>query len=566
MSVEMPRILVIDDEEIIRHLLSRTLGEKGYEIEIAKDGSVALGKIKRNFFNLLIADLKMPKIDGMEVLKEIKKGNPYIEVIIITGYPTIESAVEAIKIGAYDFISKPFDIQEMESTVSRCLEKQKFALNHIELSELMTFFEISKTIIATTSLDSLLELILDAALGIVKVKRGSLLLVDERTKELKIKVARGLSGEVISNTRIKLGEGICGRVVKEKKPVLVTDIEQDSKFQSNNKSQYETNSFLSIPLVSKYLQENVLGVINITDKISGESFTEREQTLLSVLAGQAVAVIENYKLYSQLQDKIENSNRIIKELNETQNQLIQSEKMAAVGQLAFGIAHEIRNPLGIILVGVEFLKNKVVNKKEEVTRESVKKIKQSIDRANNIIIDLLKFSRASQLELQSVNVCKTMDEVISLIKNHAYLNNVQIKRNYTKKDFRGKADPTMLQQAFFNLCINAIDAMPKGGKLCINVYLGKREEAGRKRVIIEIEDTGKGIPKDKLSKIFEPFFTTKGPGKGTGLGLSIVHLILERHNATIEVESQAGKGTKFIIRLPRAKNIPDITKEGENGR
>ena len=549
----MPRILVIDDEKIIRRLLSRTLGERGYEIETAEDGSVALEKIKRNFFNLLIVDLKMPNVDGMDVLKEIKKSNPYIEVIILTGYPTVELAVKAIKMGAFDFIRKPFDIQEMESTVSSCLEKQKFAINHIELSELITFFEISKRIIATTSLDSFLELILDVALGVVKAKRGSLLLLDERTKELNIKMARGLSEEkVISNTRIELGEGICDRVVREKKPVLVTDIEQDPRFQKENKSQYETKSFLSIPLVSKYPQENVLGVINITDKISGESFTGREQTLLSVLAGQAVAAIENYKLYNQLQDKIEDSNRIIKELNETQNQLIQSEKMAAVGQLASGIAHEIRSPLAIIQEGVEFLGNSL-QQKDRLTEESIQRIKHCVDRANIIIIELLKFSKISELKLQSVNICELLESTIGLIRNQANLSNVKIIKNFPEKDIQIKADYNMLQQAFFNLCINAIDAMPKGGRLGISMYWEKAKK-GKNKVIIEIKDTGKGIPKDKLSKIFDPFFTTKEPAKGTGLGLSIVRLILERHKATIEVESQVGKGTKFIIKLPASKN------------
>jgi signal transduction histidine kinase len=178
---------------------------------------------------------------------------------------------------------------------------------------------------------------------------------------------------------------------------------------------------------------------------------------------------------------------------------------------------------------------------------------QSIDRANNIITTLLKFSRAAQLNLQPVNVCKTMDAAVSLIKNQAILKNVRIKINYKDKDLEVRVDPNLLQQAFFNLCINAIDAMPKGGKLFINVHQEETEEASKK-IVIAIIDTGKGIPKDKLSRIFEPFFTTKPPGEGTGLGLSIVHLILERHNATIDVESRVGEGTKFVIKLPVTTN------------
>ena len=549
-SVEKSRILVIDDEQIIRDLFLQTLGE-GYHVETVEDGNVALEKIKGSFFNLLITDVKMPKVDGLMVLKEIKKINPYIEVIIITGYPTIESAVEAIKIGAFDFICKPFDIQAMASIVDRCLERQKFNIDHVELGELMALFEISKTITDYKDLDTLLGQIFDSALRVVKAKSGSLLLFDEESGDLRIKAARGLSEEVIRNTKIKVGEVMADEATPEGNSALTTHIDQDSGFPRNGQRRHGIKPFLSISLASKnsYSRGNVLGVININEKVSGENFTEREQALLSILASQAVIAIENYRLYSQLQDKIGDLKGMIKELEETRNQLIQSEKLTAVGHLAFGIAHEIRNPLGIILEGVKFVQERI-GREDTISEESIDKIKKSVDRANKIIVDLLKFSRASKLQMQPVNVCGIMDEVASLIKNQAYLNNVQINRNYQKPDIQVMADPNMLRQAFFNLCINAIDAMPKEGQLSLNIYPVRNAERNENNVIVEIIDTGKGIPEGILPNIFNPFFTTKEPGKGTGLGLSIVHLILERHNGTVDVETKVNEGTKFTVKLP----------------
>ena len=558
--MEKNRILVLDDELVIQQLLVRAFTEDRYQVEAAEDSNAALKRMKEEPFDLLITDLKMPRVSGMDVLKEMKSVNPYMEVIIITGYPTVESAVEAVKMGAFDFVCKPFDLAEMKTTVTRCLEKQKFSSNYVKLSELTTLFEISKTISISTNIKSLLDRILDSALGIVKARRGSILLLDENTGKLIVSAARGLSEEVIDNTRIPLGEGIAGKVDKEGKPVLVSGAEQAPGLRDS--SRYETNSFLSIPLVSKYSDspENTLGVINITDKISQDNFTERDQALLFVLAGQAAAAIENADIYTQLQSKILTLGQTIDRLNQTQNQLIQSEKMAAVGQLAFGIAHEIRNPLGIILGGVEFFE-KHLGHKDGINKEVVEKLKESIDRANNIIVDLLRFSRTSELETQSVDICALMGEVVSLIKNQARLKNVRIVKKYPDSALFVLAEPNLLCQVFFNLCINAIGSMPAGGRLTLNIYSG--QGAGEnKGVIVEIVDTGEGIPKDILSRIFEPFFTTKEPGQGAGLGLSIVHLILERHKGAIAAESAVGKGTKFTIRLPFFD--PGVSAKGES--
>ncbi len=536
--MDKQKILVVDDEAIIRQLLTRSLLKEGYEVETAEDGNIALEKAKKTSFNLLITDLKMPKKDGMEVLKEVKRTNPYVELIILTGYPTIETAVEAVRIGAFDFICKPFDVQAMLTTIKQCLEKQKYQIKHIELSELMTFAEITRLITSVFELEPLFNRILDSALSITKAKRGSLMLIDPKTRALNVKAARGLDKNIIRNTEINLNEDISDKAVQGKEQAL-------------------TSSTLNIPLVSisSRSKGNALGMLNISDKVSEESFTEREKTLVFVLAGQAAVAIENAGLYLQLQENIDGLRKVIAQLNDTQNQLIQTEKLAAVGHLAFGIAHEIRNPLGIILGGVELLNNTLC-KNDNASDEVVGKIKNSIDRANNIIVDLLKFSRASKLELKLVDLGKLLDEAAALVASRARLSNVEIEKNFPKENVRVNADETVLRQVFFNLYTNALDAMPKEGRLKLSISLnGKNKENNGKKenfVTVEVADTGKGIREEELSNIFNPFFTTKEPGKGTGLGLSIAHLILERHNGRIDVKSKVNEGTTFVVKLPQA--------------
>jgi len=255
------------------------------------------------------------------------------------------------------------------------------------------------------------------------------------------------------------------------------------------------------------------------------------------------------------------------ELKETQDQLIQNEKMAAIGRLTSGVAHQIRNPLGIILMGVEYLDN-TLSEKDEQCAGSIKIIKQAVGRANKIIVDILQFSRKAELKFESVDVCELLDNTISLVERSENLKNIKINRNYPKEPVKCKADKNMLQQVVVNLLNNAVDAIQKGGEIKVNVFcklasklnikVGRRADdyfkIGDKMAVVEIEDTGEGIPEDLLLKIFEPFFTTKETEKGTGLGLSLAHLIIDRHKGSIEVESEVNKGTKFIINLQLGNN------------
>jgi signal transduction histidine kinase len=288
----------------------------------------------------------------------------------------------------------------------------------------------------------------------------------------------------------------------------------------------------------------------VGDREDGGPFTEREYTLLLVLAGEVGIAIENSNLYADLQSKIVQLEHVVQELNNTQNQLIQSEKLASIGQLASGIAHEIRNPLGTILSGLEFLSSTIAGK-DSTADEAIGRMKQSISRANNIIVELLKFSRASKMELKTVDMRGLLDEVVDLLENQIKTANICVKKNYPGDPAWVCIDITLMRQVIFNLITNAIDAMPNGGELTMSL---RREtgEQGQSEVVVEIGDTGCGIPEDKINRIFDPFFTTKEPGKGTGLGLSISHLILERHKAAISVKSLIEKGTTFTLRFSGA--------------
>lgn len=242
-------------------------------------------------------------------------------------------------------------------------------------------------------------------------------------------------------------------------------------------------------------------------------------------------------------DDLENTNLKLKNM---QKQLIQSEKMAAVGQLAAGVAHEIKNPLAIISLCVDELETTV--SPTEKQKRYFEMVRNSTIRANKVIVELLNFSRTSEIALLPINVREAMAEAIALSINKAKLKNIVIHEDWAVKDPVIEADRTLLEQAFLNLLSNAIDAIENEGKIIVASRTGDRGE-----IILEIEDNGSGIPEDIRAKIFEPFFTTKEQNKGTGLGLYIVYMICEKHNATIEVSSKESVGTKFTITFPNTK-------------
>ncbi len=547
------KILVVDDEEVIRELLIRILESKGFNVETVENGLIALEKIKTNVFDVLITDLKMPKINGIDVLKEIKKSNPFTEVIIITGYPTIEAAVEAMRIGAADFISKPFDLETIHSIIKRILEKQKVGINYLKLSELEALLNIYNALIVTNDLEYMLGSVLDAALEITKSKRGSILLLEKETQELRIKAARGLSQEIIDTTRIKIGEGISGKVAQEGVLLSTDDIEMDTtaKIQSGL-SRYESEPFVSIP-IRRHSQKDVLGVINLTNRISKEKFTARELVLLTIVAGHVAVIIENSNLYNNLQDNLKDLKQKVEELNSTQTQLIQSEKLAALGRFASGVAHEVKNPLGIILGGMEYLESKMPDIKEEI-KIAMQKIKESTLRADAIVQNLLKLSRPSELKTEKIKPEDLIKETMFLFKFTELKNNIKIVTDFSQEQIFVEVDKNQIQQVLFNILMNAVEAMQNGGEIKIKVYRAVTTEISSQKeyCVIEITDTGGGITKENLAKMFEPFFTTKKDRKGNGLGLSISKMIVERHNGSLTIESEPGKGTNVKIVLPAA--------------
>lgn len=234
-----------------------------------------------------------------------------------------------------------------------------------------------------------------------------------------------------------------------------------------------------------------------------------------------------------------------------ENMVLQSEKMSAVGQLAAGVAHELNNPLGIILGFAQSLAKAI--KRDDPLAPSIKVIERESLRCQSLVKELLNFSRHGKTEEQSVfELGDALSSALLLIEPQARVKSVEIKRKTCGDRLHVCGQKDQIEQVLINLSTNAMDAMPKGGVLTINTEVTQKD--GRPCAQIEVEDTGAGIPKDIQAKIFEPFFTTKEPGQGTGLGLSLVREIIQKHKGTIECRSRESEGAIFTILLPATSN------------
>lgn len=245
-------------------------------------------------------------------------------------------------------------------------------------------------------------------------------------------------------------------------------------------------------------------------------------------------------IYNGLEDKL----KVEKKLKDTQKQLAQSEKMASLGQLAAGVAHEINNPL----TGVLFYAGLLLERQDlaEDIREDLGYILEDANRCKNIVKSLLVYSRSKDSNKRVVQLNEVIEQSLRLVRDQKKFRNIKITRHLADEMMLINADTSKLNQVIINLVINAADAMKGYGKIRLYSYRNKLE----KKVYMEIKDTGEGIPREHLSKIFDPFFTTKEVGKSTGLGLSIVYGIIEEHGGSIHVKSTGAKGTTFIIQLP----------------
>jgi len=308
------------------------------------------------------------------------------------------------------------------------------------------------------------------------------------------------------------------------------DAARDERVTDEFRKALGVNEFVCVPLITK---NESIGVLVADNIYTNEPITESHVAILTTFANQAALAIENAETYKKLEDKIH-------QLTETQQRLIRSERLAAIGSMSSYVAHEIRNPL-VTIGGFAKTFSRFTFTDAKI-KANIDIIIEEVKRLEEILVNITDFGKPSTLEKIDTQICEIMESTCVLMENYFEEKSINVRKEFDVDVPEISVDPRQIKQVFLNILMNAVEAMPDGGDLDIKI------RSGTESIEIEIVDSGESMPEKVLQNIFDPFFTTKPDG--TGVGLSVSLKIVENHGGNIDVKSMPGKGTTIIITLP----------------
>ena len=413
---------------------------------------------------------------------------------------------------------------------ARLYEETQLRLRHTE-----TLVSVSQAIGATLDLSEVLR---RATREMVRALGGDMgvawLLAPERTHFVPLvgyHIPKDVLGTPVAQA-ISLDDPVIQTLIATRTPIVAADSQGEAWSRMPAAQAVAHKSMLIQPI---YWKEELIGGFSVMWLKDAHRFTPDELRLAEGIALQGALAVENSRLYEGVKQQMA-------ELKQTQAQLVQSTKLAAIGELAANIAHEINNPLTTVLGFASFLSERMPP--ADPMREELGLIQEEASRARDIVRDLLQFSRQRDFSPESADVNTVLEQVIAMVRRQGALSAIEVQERYTRDLPPVELDVSRIKQVFLNIINNAVYVMPNGGALTI------RTEALNGGVRISFEDTGPGIAPEHRDRIFDPFFTTKPEVSGTGLGLSVSLGIVQSHGGTIEVETEMGRGTTFTIALP----------------
>jgi PAS domain S-box-containing protein len=402
---------------------------------------------------------------------------------------------------------------------------------------------LARELTSTLEVEPIAKLLAKGAAELVNARAAGVFLVEPEDGSLRATAAYGADADIMRELIFKSGEGAVGRAIADRRIVTSADILADPAIQLAAwvRERIRTSGYRVVVGVPLLTHDRVIGALGLGAD-PGSSFSREELQTLEALADQAALAFENARLYASARDSLVR-------LGEKQVQLVQAAKMSALGQLVSGVAHELNNPLSVIVGYGQLLLAREV---PTAVLRPIELMVSQADRMAKIVRNLLLFARQRPAERTTVNVNEVLEQTLALRINQLTVSGIAVEKKFLRGLPPVMADPHQLEQVFLNLLLNAEQAMLEGktgGRIILNTTVSRD---GR-MVHAEVIDDGPGIPQDALPHVFEPFFSTKPVGSGTGLGLSVSYGIVEEHGGHLVVESRPGR-TVFRLEMPVAQS------------
>lgn len=408
-----------------------------------------------------------------------------------------------------------------------------------KIFDLYTIFEISRNLNSVLNYDTLLDTYIFTCLAQVSASKAAVFLSREgRADRFSLSQKKGTGSFPDEDQFFEATSKLTMYLTRLNRPTPTDELIANVADPEETKILKHFSPGLIVPLI---YQARCAGLFAISDKMSGRAFQMEDIEFLSILGNQISVAIENARLY-------EAEKKATEQLRSTQEQLVHSERLAALGEMSAKIAHEVNNPLGIIKNYNLLVRRAVADNVE--ARGYAEIVGQEIDRIARIVKELLEFHRPRGISFQKFQVTNVVEDILRLMERKMDKQQIRLVRKFAPGLPLVEGSPENLKQVFINLIINAIDAMPAGGTLAVET------STVGDQVVLSFCDTGPGIEESVVGKIFDPFFTTKEPGKGTGLGLSVCYGIIKKHGGKIDYRN-IDTGGCFQIKLPAIAEDPE---------
>ena len=551
-----PLVFVLDDEPGIILLSKRLLERAGFQVKNFTAPPEALSALEDNPVDLLLVDIRMPELDGFQVIDRARQLHPDLAVVVMTGFGTVETAIEALSRGADGFVLKPFSGNEMVVSVQRALEQNRHKQDQIRLQALRPLFDITEALFTETNPKRLQTLILNAVCGHLHCSHAEYFqpspaeftdLPSEKNQRMRLVGSlhypgRKVQPELRTTTAFTL-EPLARRASTLRIPVIIqVDGLGDIQLQ-----QLLANLNLGSVLcaqVSLKMGAGVGGVLIAARDQDEPRFRLADLDMFVIFARQAAVAFENARLHAELR-------AYIRQLEDSQRALIQAEKMAIAGRLTTSIAHESNNPLQAVQYCLHLAEHNQLQ--VEQRHNYLQMARTELDRLMATVQRMLDFYRPAALDRKPVDINQLVQKVLSLLEQQLTDHQVVVQSRFSPNLPSIIVVSDQIQQVILNLILNAIEAMPGGGILQIESSLNNTNPS---EVEVIFQDSGPGIPPSQRKHLFEPFVSTKE--HGTGLGLTVSYGIITAHGGSLDLIERPKvnhtQGACFRITLPAAEH------------